>query len=192
MWQVGETVFHVCFLMGTPIHMHLAKQMLKHFPLLLNDVYLSEEYYGENVLHMAAVAEDPSIVKWLLDIGADFHRRCYGNFFTCDDQKSSRSDNKSYEEVDICLRTNYLGYVAWGEYPFAFAACLEQEECYRLMLSKGANHDLTDTNGCSVTHVLIVFDLMRMWDMAVECGAAINIENVYGLTPLTLAAYLAR
>ena len=70
---VGETVFHVCFLMGTPIHMHLAKvehnkenfikmfhlakRMLKHFPLLLNDIYLSEEYYGENVLHMAAVAE---------------------------------------------------------------------------------------------------------------------------------------
>jgi hypothetical protein len=26
---VGETVFHVCFLMGTPIHMHLAKRMLK-------------------------------------------------------------------------------------------------------------------------------------------------------------------
>ena len=108
--KVGETVFHVCFLMGTPIHMHLAKRMLKHFPLLLNDIYLSEEYYGENVLHMAAVAEvlkhhvmtchemswhvmkwrskslvlivtgqDPSIVKWLLDIGADFHRRCYGD-----------------------------------------------------------------------------------------------------------------
>ena len=102
--------------MGTPIHMHLAKRMLKFFPLLLNDIYLSEEYYGENVLHMAAVAEvenilfttlnprqDPSIVKWLLDIGADFHRRCYGNFFTCDDQKSSRSDNKLYEPVDPCL-----------------------------------------------------------------------------------------
>ena len=34
-WQVecrgcvGESVFHVCFLMGTPIHMHLAKRMLK-------------------------------------------------------------------------------------------------------------------------------------------------------------------
>jgi transient receptor potential cation channel subfamily V protein 5 len=60
------------------------------------------------------------------------------------------------------------------------------------MLSKGANHDLQDTNGCTVSHVLVVFDLMKMWDMAVECGAAINIENVFGLTPLTLAAYLAR
>ena len=42
------------------------------------------------------------------------------------------------QETDICLVTNYEGYVAWGEYPFAFAACLEQEECYRLMLSKVA------------------------------------------------------
>lgn len=88
--------------------------------------------------------------------------------------------------------TSYEGYVAWCEYPFAFAACLEQEECYRLMLSKGANHDLQDINGCTVAHVLVTFDLMRMWDMVVECGAAINIENKAGLTPLTLAAYQAR
>ena len=100
-------------------------------------------------------------MQWLLDIGSDFHRRCYGNFFTCDDQKGSRRDNKNYEEPDLCLVTNYAGYVAWGEYPFAFAACLEQEECYRLMLSKGANHDLQDINGCTVAHVLVVFDLMR-------------------------------
>ena len=71
---VGETVFHVCFLQGTTIHLHLAKRLLMHFPLLLNDIYLSDEYYGENVLHMSCVAEDPSVVKWLLDIGADFNR----------------------------------------------------------------------------------------------------------------------
>ena len=79
--------------------MHLAKRLLKHYPLLLNDIYLSEEYYGENVLHMSAVAEDPSIVKWLLDIGSDFHRRCYGNFFTCHDQQPFRTDSLEMEEV---------------------------------------------------------------------------------------------
>ena len=69
-----------------------AKRMLIAFPKLLHDIYLSEEYYGENVLHMGCVAEvgtvgtlevskpteilaqDASLVKWLLDIGADFHR----------------------------------------------------------------------------------------------------------------------
>ena len=99
-----------------------------------------------------------------------------GNFFTCDDQKSSRSDNKNYEEVSAFVLSHfYLGFimitslclrdilemlfrwtsackpttlVMWpgvnicllifpsrpvmktnnysGEYPFAFAACLEQ------------------------------------------------------------------
>ena len=39
---VGETTFHVCFLMGTPTHMFCAKRMLKWYPKLLNDIYLSE------------------------------------------------------------------------------------------------------------------------------------------------------
>ena len=51
--------------------------MLKWFPKLLNDIYLSEEYYGENVLHMGCVAEDASLVKWLLDIGSDIHRKSH-------------------------------------------------------------------------------------------------------------------
>ena len=43
---------------------------------------------------MGCVAEDASLVKWLLDIGSDFHRRCYGNFFCCDDQKMHRFQAK--------------------------------------------------------------------------------------------------
>ncbi len=35
---------------------------------------LYQEYFGENVLHMAVVAEDPSLVKWLLEVGSDFDR----------------------------------------------------------------------------------------------------------------------
>ena len=32
------------------------------------------------VIMLMVTGQDPSIVKWLLDIGADFHRRCYGDF----------------------------------------------------------------------------------------------------------------
>ncbi len=49
-------------------------------------------------------------------------------------------------------------YVAWGEYPLCFAAVLNQEECFRLILNRGANHDLQDTNGNSITHILVVFN----------------------------------
>lgn len=31
-----------------------------------------------------------------------------------------------------------------------------------------------------------------MFDLAVECGASINIKNVQNMTPLTVGAYLAR
>ena len=96
------------------------------------------------------------------------------------------------EEVVLRDRTDYYGYVAWGEYPHCFAAVLNQEECYRLILAKGGNPDMQDINGCTVTHILVVFDNIKMFDMAVECGAAININNKLGLTPLTMAAYLAK
>ena len=49
-----------------------------------------------------------------------------------------------------------------------------------------------DTNGCTVTHVLVVFDLMKMWDMAVECGAAINIENKVGISAVFFSFTLKR
>jgi hypothetical protein len=44
------------------------------------------------------------IKSWNFDF-----RRCYGNFFCCDDQKIHRSDSIDHEEVDIPLKTNYLG-----------------------------------------------------------------------------------
>ena len=95
-------------------------------------------------------------------------------------------------EVDVCMKTNYDGFVYWGEYPLNFAAVLNQEECYRLMLKKGANHDLQDTNGNTITHIMVVYDNMKMFDLAVEAGAAINILNNQQLTPLSTASFLAR
>ena len=37
-----------------------------------------------------------------------------------------------------------------------------QEECYRLILAKGGNHDLQDINGCTVAHILVVYDNMKV------------------------------
>jgi len=54
------------------------------------------------------------------------------------------------------------------------------------------NHLIKDTNGNSVTHIMVVYDNMRMFDLAVEGGASINITNNLNMTPLAVAAYLAR
>ena len=50
-------------------------------------------FLGENVLHMSVVAEDPTMVKYLLDQGINIHEECYGNFFCPEDQKPSRNDS---------------------------------------------------------------------------------------------------
>lgn len=49
-------------------------------------------------------------------------------------------------------------YVYWGEYPLSFAACLGQEECYRLVLAKGADPNAQDSNGNTVLHMLVIYD----------------------------------
>ncbi|XP_065210023.1 transient receptor potential cation channel subfamily V member 5 isoform X2 [Planococcus citri] len=189
---VGETILHLCLLNATSIHADLAKRLLKFYPKLINDIYISDEYYGESVLHVAIVNEDPSMVKFLLDSGADFHERCIGNFMCSEDQKASRSDSLDHEWVNLTTETNYEGYVYWGEYPLSFAACLGQEECYRLMLARGANASNQDTNGNTVLHMLVIYEKIASFDMAYEVGADLDIKNVLNLTPLTLAAKLAR
>ncbi|XP_050521894.1 transient receptor potential cation channel subfamily V member 5 isoform X2 [Daktulosphaira vitifoliae] len=189
---VGETVMHLCLLNATSIHADLAKRLLKFYPKLVNDIYMVDEYYGESVLHIAIVNEDPAMVKVLMDSGANLNERCFGNFMCPEDQKASRSDSLNHEWVNVCPDTNYEGYVYWGEYPLSFAACLGQEESYRLMLARGADPNNQDTNGNTVLHMLVIYEKISTFDMAYEIGADLNIRNYQNLTPLTLAAKLAR
>lgn len=147
---------------------------------------------GENTLHIAIVNEDPAMVKYLLDAGANVNERCFGSFMSPEDQKASRSDNQEHEWVDVNPMTNYNGYVYWGEYPLSFAACLGQEECYRLVLARGADPDAQDTNGNTTLHMLVIYEKMETFDMAYEVGASLAARNQLNLTPLTLAAKLGR
>lgn len=66
-------------------------------------------FTGENVLHIAIVNEDPSMVKFLLAADVNFQERCFGNFMCPEDQKSSRTDSLDHEWVNVCPVTNYLG-----------------------------------------------------------------------------------
>ncbi|CAH1783392.1 unnamed protein product [Owenia fusiformis] len=204
---VGEQCLHTCILVASATHTVLAKRLLTVYPKLIYDIYTSEEYYGENALHMAIVNEDPAMCKYLLDNGADYHQICCGNFFCPDDQKSSRVDNLDHEWVDLCVKTNYEGYTYWGDYPLGFAACLGQEECVRLLIAKGSDPNKQDANLNTVLHILVVHDkkndspledetrheiLGEMFDLLHSLGAKMHIKNRQGLTPLTLAAKLGR
>ena len=78
---------------------------LKFCLILFSNFYFS----GENVLHIAIVNEDPAMVKFLLDSGADVHERCFGNFMCPEDQKASRYDSLDHEWVSVAPETNYDG-----------------------------------------------------------------------------------
>jgi ankyrin repeat protein len=43
---VGETPLHICVLVGSKLHLDLAKRLIKLFPCLANDIALGDEYYG--------------------------------------------------------------------------------------------------------------------------------------------------
>lgn len=132
------------------------------------------------------------MVKYLLDAGANVNERCCGTFMSPEDQKASRTDNIEHEWVDVNQITNYDGYVYWGEYPLSFAACLGQEECYRLVLARGADPDGQDTNGNTTLHMLVIYEKLDTFDMAYEVGSSLSLRNQLNLTPLTLAAKLGR
>lgn len=44
---VGESIFHLCLLNASSLHADLAKRLLKFYPKLINDIYMSDEYYGK-------------------------------------------------------------------------------------------------------------------------------------------------
>ena len=60
LWQKYIVSTSSFLLEGSAIHLHLAKRMLKHFPLLLNDIYLSDEWekmHGITVTKMSLTAD---------------------------------------------------------------------------------------------------------------------------------------
>ncbi|GMS91670.1 hypothetical protein PENTCL1PPCAC_13845, partial [Pristionchus entomophagus] len=191
--SMGENLVGVCLLNGTATHNKLAMKLFDQFPKLINDVNISEDYYGLSPLHQAIINQDVPLVAWLLKRGADVHQRCYGAYFCADDQKSSRTDSLEHEHVDIAVHnTNYTGSMYFGEYPLSFAACMNHPDCMRLLHAYKANINAQDTNGNTVLHMCVIHENIEMLRLAIELGTSVSIQNKQTLTPLTLAAKLAK
>ncbi|CEF69866.1 Nanchung [Strongyloides ratti] len=189
---MGENLLGTCLMQGSPIHMNIAIKLVQQYPGLVNDIFISEDYYGLSALHQAIVNEDSYMTGFLLQNGADVNARCYGAFFCADDQKSGRTDSLEHEYVDLPSKTNYTGRMYFGEYPLSFAACTGQVDCYRLLRAKKADPNLKDTNGNTVLHMTVIHEKLDMLKLAYETGAKLQITNNQNLTPLTLAAKLGK
>ncbi|CAK8683420.1 unnamed protein product [Clavelina lepadiformis] len=200
---LGETALHVCFLNNTIVHNLLAKQIINVFPNMLHDIYLGDEYYGENCLHMAIANEDIEMVNFIMRVSKqhkielNIQERCCGKFFCPYDQKQTRRDMPDSEIVDVASTTDYKGLVYWGEYPLSFAACSNQKDVVRLLLKKGADLFAKDNNGNNVLHMMVIHNNKEMFDFCYQNAQPdmqddfLEKRNKQGLTPLTLAAKLA-
>uniref|UniRef100_A0A0N5BRN5 ANK_REP_REGION domain-containing protein n=1 Tax=Strongyloides papillosus TaxID=174720 RepID=A0A0N5BRN5_STREA len=189
---MGEGLLGTCLMQGSPIHMNIAIKLIKQYPCLINDIFISEDYYGLSPLHQAIVNEDSYMTGFLLQHGADVNARCYGAFFCADDQKSGRTDSLEHEYVDLPSKTNYTGRMYFGEYPLSFAACTGQIDCYRLLRAKKADPNLKDTNGNTVLHMTVIHEKLDMLKLCFETGGKLQATNKQNLTPLTLAAKLGK
>ncbi|PIO66152.1 hypothetical protein TELCIR_12146 [Teladorsagia circumcincta] len=43
---MGETIIGICLLQGTDVHNKLAMKIIEAFPKLINDINISEDFYG--------------------------------------------------------------------------------------------------------------------------------------------------
>lgn len=47
---MGENLLHICLLHNTVEQNELAKFLVQKFPRLINDIFISEDYYGNNFI----------------------------------------------------------------------------------------------------------------------------------------------
>lgn len=98
----------------------------------------------------------------------------------------------------------------WGEYPLSFAACTNQMDCVRLLRAKKADPNRQDTNGNTVLHLMVIHenkvvsillvtlaldvdkDGQEMFDFIHSVGGRLHTRNNQNLSPLNLAAMLAK
>ncbi|XP_063430515.1 transient receptor potential cation channel subfamily V member 5-like isoform X2 [Mytilus trossulus] len=181
---VGETPFHLLYLVSTPIHLEVAKILMKHFPKMALDRYEGEEYYGESALHIAIIFGSVEAVKVLIENGANINERASGRFFLPEDQKKGRTKDTDYE-----------GYAYYGEYPLSFATCIGNQEIYDYLINNGADPNLQDSFGNTCLHMAVIHDQVEMYKYLVKHHkkpAKTDIRNKANLTPLTLASKLGR
>lgn len=46
----------------------------------------------------------------------------------------------------------------FGEYPLSYAACMNQIDCFRLLMAKKADPNKQDTNGNTVLHLAVIHE----------------------------------
>ncbi|CAF1052768.1 unnamed protein product [Rotaria sordida] len=193
---VGECPIHMLFLCGTDAHLEIARDLIIRFPIIVTQIYNKPRYYGENILHIAIVKRNPTMVEWLL----------YNNHL-----ESYREELLTATATGDFFKIGQPSY--YGETPLGFACCTNQWDIVEILLKYGADMDATDSNDNTILHMLVICNLTGIYakfkarwvEQQIINDSKIIIKsklmkhtklwnrlNKDGLTPLTLAADLGR
>ncbi|KAJ9445203.1 Transient receptor potential cation channel subfamily A member 1 [Diplonema papillatum] len=182
----GATPLLVCCLLNFPVHVRMAKWLLRTNQLLARDVYTTDFYRGETPLHFTIIHRDVEMTKLVLDAFPEgVLARATGTFFQ--------------DRLTGCY---------FGESPLMFAISTNQPDLvlYLLEFAKRklgkAKHeilDIRDSDANTVLHLCVWHNLPKMYEFIemlckekpqpsfYECGLT-SCYNVDGNTPFTLAA----
>ncbi|XP_015371179.1 PREDICTED: transient receptor potential cation channel subfamily V member 6 [Diuraphis noxia] len=73
--SLGESLLHVLIICDTVIHTRLSRLLLKHYPMLSQDVVEGEEYLGASALHLSIAYNNNDLIQDLVDAGANICQR---------------------------------------------------------------------------------------------------------------------
>jgi len=175
----GETVLHLCTLLGTDAHANVVRYLLTRFGgetameegqqvQFCNAAYTGSLYRGEVALHIAAVSNDHRITKMLIQSGARLNRPfASGTFFT----------------------STAIGY---GGTVLGFACVNSDFVLFEMLVNAGAIIDVVDQFGNSLLHLCIRVKRVQQFKYLTtthgdKMKKFLHAPNADGLTPLLLA-----
>lgn len=86
--SVGETLLHLCLLNGTLFHIELAKRLVRFYPKMVNDIYISDEFYGTQT-NLYVIFANAKVVH-----NSSFFKYKYRSFFSFFCSRISKSRSK--------------------------------------------------------------------------------------------------
>ncbi|CAF2901735.1 unnamed protein product [Rotaria sp. Silwood2] len=122
---VGECPIHMLFLYATDKHLEIARDLIIRFPIIVTQIYNKPRYYGENILHIAIVKRNPTMIEWLLN---NDHLEPYR------EQLLTATATGDFFEIG---QPSY-----YGETPLGFACCTNQWDIVEILLKYGADMDV--------------------------------------------------
>jgi len=144
--SAGACSLHLLLLFNTDRHIELANWLIDEYPEVCSEQYTdSEQYEGENALHIAVVNFRNSIISKLVGKAPGL--------------VAHKAKGKFFQPGAPCY---------YGGYPLSFAASTNNKEAADVLVRSGASLRDQDSYGNTALHLAVLHDHPQMYDWLME------------------------